>query len=201
MEQVTETWSIWRSGPGLAAENMAADEALLDSVSRLGQPVLRFYSWAELAATFGYFQRHSEIAGMTKLRPLVRRPTGGGLVPHDHDWTYSLVFPPGHPWYETRAVESYSRLHEWLRRALAALAVSTRLAPEVRPEGPGQCFIGAEKNDLLWQDQKIAGAAQRRNKLGLLIQGSVHPPGKVARADWESAMQSIAQKEWNVKWK
>ena len=39
----------------------------------------------------------------------------------------------------------------------------------------GPCFAGYEKFDVLWHGKKIAGAAQRRNKLGLLIQGSVQP--------------------------
>ena len=60
---------------------MALDEALLTHVAGLGRPVLRFYGWTEPAATFGYFQHHAEIAPATRLRPPIRRPTGGGLVP------------------------------------------------------------------------------------------------------------------------
>ena len=77
---------------------MAVDAALLQAAPSLASPVLRFYSWAEPAATFGYFQKYSDVERMTLLRPLVRRPTGGGLVPHDSDWTYSMVFPPGTAW-------------------------------------------------------------------------------------------------------
>ena len=59
--------------------------------------------------------------------------------------------------------------------------------------GPGQCFVGYEKSDLLWHGKKIAGAAQRRNKLGLLIQGSVQPPLPLARAAWQQAMCDVGQ--------
>jgi lipoate-protein ligase A len=52
----------------------------------------------------------------------------------------------------------------------------------------GQCFAGYEKYDLLWRGRKIAGAAQRRNRFGLLIQGSVQPPPGLLRAGWEQAM-------------
>src|SRR5688500_17905926 len=101
-----ETWLLIRSDARSAAENMAVDEALLQWVASWTRPVLRFYSWSEPAATFGYFQKYTEIERMTSLRPLVRRPTGGGLVPHDADWTYSLVFPPSADWYRLKAVES-----------------------------------------------------------------------------------------------
>src|SRR5712672_1969240 len=94
-----ETWHLLRTGARTAAENMAIDEVLLESVVTFGAPLLRFYSWSEPAASFGYSQRYSEIARLTSLRPLVRRPTGGGFVPHDADWTYTLVFPPSAPWY------------------------------------------------------------------------------------------------------
>jgi len=93
------SWLLLNSGKCGAAFNMALDEALLENVSRLGKPVLRFYGWTGPAATFGYFQKISEAERATHLRPLIRRPTGGGIVPHDADWTYSAVFPPGHEWH------------------------------------------------------------------------------------------------------
>ena len=71
-------WLSINSGPGAADFNMALDEALLESVARLGAPVLRFYGWSQPAATFGYFQHFAEIERTTLLRPLIRRPTGGG---------------------------------------------------------------------------------------------------------------------------
>jgi lipoate-protein ligase A len=180
---------------------MALDEALLESVSRLGKPVLRFYGWTESAATFGYFQKFSEVERATHLRPLIRRPTGGGIVPHDADWTYSAVFPPGHEWHSLKAEESYRRIHDWLRLAFAELKVKTELAPCCKKTLPGQCFAGHEKFDLLWRGKKIAGAAQRRNKLGLLIQGSVQPPPlSLSRTDWENAMRGVAEKHFSVTW-
>lgn len=195
-----ETWFLLETGAHSAAWNMALDEALLGAAPRLGRPVLRFYGWTEAAATFGYSQRYAEVERVTPLRPLVRRPTGGGLVPHDRDWTYTLVFPPGHPWYELRARESYRRMHDWLHRAFGRVGLSTRLAPGAIP-GAGQCFVGAEEFDVLWREAKIAGAAQRRAITGLLIQGSVQPPAEApARGDWEQAVGEIARSDWVVTW-
>lgn len=182
-------WCWLNSGPSAPVFNMALDEALLEAVSQLGKPVLRFYGWTEPAATFGYFQRIADVEQTTRLRPLIRRPTGGGIVPHDADWTYSVAFPPGHEWYESSAEESYCGVHEWLRLAFAQLGVATEVASAAKKSVPGQCFVGHEKFDLLWHGRKIAGAAQRRNRLGLLIQGSVQPPPVgLMRTAWEQAM-------------
>jgi lipoate-protein ligase A len=263
MRSNDSVWFRLHSGVGNAAMNMALDEALLEAVTRLGRPVLRFYGWTESAATFGYFQKYADVERATQLRPLIRRPTGGGIVPHDADWTYSLAFPPGHEWHSLKAEESYRRVHEWIQRAFAKLKVMTELAPcslklqpstrSSRPvlrsstaEGgreeapssseecglpsvasrrrmgvrnakssqslltsaataalPGQCFTGHEKSDVLWHGRKIAGAAQRRNKLGLLIQGSVQSRGlgvSIARADWQKAMGDVGRGEFGIKW-
>jgi len=177
------------SGLGEPAYNMGLDEALLENAVRLNSPIIRFYGWTQPAASFGYFQHYADVANATHLRPLIRRPTGGGIVPHDHDWTYSAVFPPSHPWYSISAIESYRRIHDWIQRAFAAIKIPTELAPCCLKSAPGQCFAGYEKFDLLWHGKKIAGAAQRRTKAGLLIQGSIQPPPlSLKRADWEAAM-------------
>lgn len=189
---MTDAWYLLPAEVGSPAGNMAVDAVLLSHAAITGRPVLRFYSWAEPAATFGYSQHYAEVSTWTRLRPLIRRPTGGGLVPHDADWTYSVAVPPAHPWYHLSAVESYQRMHEWLRRAFAHAGLTTELAPCCNPAGPGQCFIGAEKFDLLLGIRKLAGAAQRRNRQGLLIQGSIQPPPPgLERSAWESAMTTV----------
>jgi lipoate-protein ligase A len=249
MRSNNSVWFLLHSGVGDAAMNMAVDEALLEAMSRLGRAVLRFYGWTEPAATFGYFQKYADVERATLLRPLIRRPTGGGIVPHDADWTYSLAFPPGHEWHSLKAEESYRRVHEWIQSAFAKLNIETKLAPRCKksvlnvrnsrraealesdsqpstaprtPSGlnpqpgnqslltsaatsvlPGQCFVGHEKFDLLWNGRKIAGAAQRRNKLGLLIQGSVQSRCigiSTARTDWQKAMADVGCVEFGVEW-
>src|SRR5579862_9661768 len=200
-ESGTAVWHLLRQGKNATDYNMALDEALLELAPKLARPVLRLYGWMEPAASFGYSQKYADVVKLTPLRPLIRRPTGGGLVPHDADWTYSLLFPPDHFWHRLKAVESYRRAHEWLRDAFAAMNVATTLSPESQKEIPGQCFVGAEKDDLLWHGRKIAGAAQRRTRNGLLIQGSVQPPPiPVVRADWERAMCGVAQASQGVSW-
>ncbi len=182
-------WILLDSGPGEPAYNMALDEALLENAATIGQPVLRFYSWTQPCATFGYSQKITDIESATALRPLIRRCTGGGLVPHDGDWTYSLIFPPDHEWATLPATESYRRTHAHLQKAFTAIGVETKLADCCQRPKPGECFEGFELHDLLHHGKKIAGAAQRRNRFGLLIQGSVQPLSDWPREDW---MESLA---------
>ena len=183
------TWKILDTGKGESAWNMAVDEALLESIAQINSPVVRFYGWSEPAATFGYFQHYADIAAWTNLRPLIRRPTGGGLVPHDNDWTYSVIIPPSDPWYELRATQSYQRLHEWVASALQKAGINAALAAAANKEIPGQCFAGAEQHDVLVNGRKIAGAAQRRAREGLLIQGSIQQLESAPnRTKWQSAM-------------
>jgi lipoate-protein ligase A len=194
-------WFLLRSGLGEASWNMALDEALLEGASSLARPVLRLYGWREAAATFGYFQKYADISSWTNLRPLIRRPTGGGLVPHDTDWTYSVVIPPGNAWYELRAQESYRQVHDWVGESFRDLRVATELAAVSAKELPGRCFIGAAKFDVLAQGRKIAGAAQKRNKLGLLIQGSIQPArSDWKRADWEAALLRVGSERLGISW-
>jgi lipoate-protein ligase A len=196
-----QAWGFVDAGEVAPALNMSFDEALLLQAAEVGVPVLRWYGWASPAATFGYFQKYAEIETWTRIRPLLRRPTGGGLVPHLADWTYAFAVPPGHPWYALRAPESYERMHRWLERAFQECGVPTEVANCCEPTGPGQCFLGWEKFDLLHGGRKIAGAAQRRNQSGLLIQGSIQPvPGGVDRDGFASALRTVAGRDWQVEW-
>jgi hypothetical protein len=127
---------------------------------------------------------------------ICRRPTGGGVVDHRDDWTYALVIPRGYALEELRAPESYRRVHECLAKALRAqgviAAVKTSCKPPAEGEqacGPaGVCFQRAELYDVVNETtgEKIAGAAQKRNKHGLLFQGSLWRPAVGVKAvDWD----------------
>jgi lipoate-protein ligase A len=98
-------------------------------------------------------------------------------------------------------VESYRRVHEWIRDAFARINVPTTLASASSNRRPGQCFVGAEEFDVLWHGRKIAGAAQRRTRTGLLIQGSLQPPPiSLLRENWQSALCEVAQQQWGIEW-
>lgn len=183
-----------------AAENMAVDFLLLQRYPAAGVPRFRHYGWRSPAFTFGYAQK---IAWVREQLPadghfeLCRRPTGGGIVDHREDWTYALVIPRGHPLEEARATESYRAIHEALAAVLRQQGVDavTKPAVEEADDGgtagaPGVCFQRAEIHDVVRADSgaKIAGAAQKRNKHGLLFQGSIWRPAAAPAAgalDWE----------------
>jgi len=198
-----ETWSLVDSGACDYDFNMAMDESLLALAAETNRPVLRFYGWNQAAASFGYFQRIAEVEQLTGLRPLVRRPTGGGIVPHDADWTYSVAVPVTNRWYGLKAIESYRRVHEWVQAALAQLGIQTALAPCCLKTGPGRCFLGYEQFDLLWNGRKIAGAAQRRTRDGLMIQGSLQLPPVAnfpSRQQWQEAMAACGAEAHEIAW-
>ena len=75
---------------------MATDEALCETLP--AAHVLRFYNWASPGVTFGYSQRRKAVleavaAAKTSITDIVRRPTGGGIVFHETDITFSFIFP------------------------------------------------------------------------------------------------------------
>jgi lipoate-protein ligase A len=84
---------------------------------------------------------------------------------------------------------------------LDSLGIATVLAPLPRPVPAAECFAGPELHDLTWQGRKIAGAAQRRNRRGLLIQGSVQPPQPgPAKMDWQTALCHAGSASWGIEW-
>jgi lipoate-protein ligase A len=108
--------------------------------------------------------------------PLVRRWTGGGVVVHDGDWTYTLSAPQGSALCEMRATASYRLVHEAMIAALAECGViDCELQAENTSDGMGVCFVEPAKFDVVQRGQKVAGAAQRRAKAGFLHQGTVQP--------------------------
>ncbi len=180
---------------------MALDFLLLQRYPGPGASRFRHYEWRGPAFTFGYSQKIGFVRANLPSPgnfDLCRRPTGGGMVDHRNDWTYALVLPRGDVLYDERATRSYRIVHECLAASLVALgqpaAVKMETAagetgpglPSVALAKEGICFQRAELYDVVntRTGAKIAGAAQKRNKRGLLFQGSIEKGG-VGPVDWD----------------
>jgi lipoate-protein ligase A len=184
---------------GGAAENMAADFLLLKRYPERGHARFRHYGWRQQAFTFGYSQAIEYVR--SQLPPadeagggrfdLCRRPTGGGVVDHRDDWTYALVIPREHALCEVPAPESYRVVHECIADALAALGADVVLKKESAAEAEGVptvCFERPERYDVVHRGTgaKVAGAAQKRAKEGMLFQGSIARAALPGSLDWDA---------------
>jgi lipoyl(octanoyl) transferase len=164
--------------PRSAAMNMAIDQALLESAAA---PSIRFYRWESPALSFGYFARFADVADKASERDLVRRWTGGGIVFHGEDLTYSVVIPANDPVFAESSMSIYENVHCALRKALVANGQRAELALAASVVDAGTeivdrgytCFANPVRADVTIDGRKVAGAAQRRTRAGLLQQGSV----------------------------
>jgi len=167
---------VWHDElPRSGFENMAVDQLLMESCGDI--PTLRIYQWSEPTVSFGYFNSlegaKSTFSGNITY---VRRWTGGGVVDHRCDVTYTLAIPRSHELACTHGAESYKVIHQALADVLQLAGENVRLTTCCEGDGGSQCFTNPVAYDLTdLAGRKIAGAGQRRSRYGLLHQGSVIP--------------------------
>jgi lipoyl(octanoyl) transferase len=175
----------WRYIPpeiSSAALNMAKDEALLEAVSEgLSLPVLRFYGWQPPGLSLGYFQRTAQAANLDACKALqvdiVRRPTGGRAILHEHEVTYCVVMPFASG-AEGSVLNTYKKINYALMRGLISLGVKARLIPKSPKTAPAAaksfaCFSSPSWYEVQTGGKKILGSAQCRRKHTLLQHGSL----------------------------
>lgn len=197
--EVFEKLLLWmdpqlRAGP----ETMAVDEWLLETVDT---PVLRIYGWQGDWVSLGYFGEFAAAEASFPGVDLVRRWTGGGMVDHRADWTYSLVVPRGEPLVATRGAESYRWVHAALAKVLSDGKNFVQMSDGDSQTGAGLCFENPVQYDLTDNHgRKIAGAGQRRTKLGLLHQGSVAAVDGYDRNSEKLAVElsNILSSQWEL---
>jgi lipoate-protein ligase A len=182
--------------PREATLNMALDEVLAETAPR---PTLRTYGWVRPSISFGYFGSYQEAIAAGPGADVVRRATGGGMVVHGDDFTYALAIPRRNGSLESDPQTVYRRVHERIARVLNASGYAVGLAPDAR--ATASCFAGWSRDDLLMGGKKIGGAAQRRTRFGLLLQGSLQavalPEAFKARFAASLAVQ-VATRAWDA---
>mgnify|MGYP001109512281 CR=1 FL=1 len=159
--------------------NMAVDYYLTAGFEPGEGPICRFYRWSDPTVTAG--RTVPEDAALSAARAhlgarLFRRPTGGGVVFHGGQLSFSVIWPRTLPALRDLR-QSYISLHLVLKEALADSGV-----PVVQAAGPAPgrglfCAASVERGDLTTVDgQKVAGGAQWRAAGTVLYQGHLWLP-------------------------
>jgi len=173
-------WRLIYSPALPGAWNMAIDEAmLLAHTAGLTPPTLRLYRWQPPAISLGLLQPFEAI-NETACRQLgfeiVRRPSGGGAVLHQHEITYAVVVDGKLCPYGSSVLSTYRWLAEGLKAGLKRLGVDISSSPPSQSTSPATksfCFARLTDADLSVNGRKLGGAAQARKRNFLLQHGSI----------------------------
>jgi lipoyl(octanoyl) transferase len=176
-------WRLLVDPPHDGAWNMAVDEAILDAYEGAAvprPPTLRLYGWRPAALSLGKTQRAEGAYDAEALREegvdLVRRPTGGEAVLHEHERTYAVIGAGGEPPFAGGPVDTYRALARVLVAALARLGIH---AEAVEPVAGGRvrrgviCFERVGAWEIASSGRKLIGSSQFRRRRAFLQHGSL----------------------------
>lgn len=179
---------------------MALDEALLLEADRSGAAFLRLYRWDPPCLSFGRNEpaaaRYDREALERRGLAVVRRPTGGRAVWHEHEVTYAVAAPVA-AFGSLR--ESYRTIHERLAAALRPLGVDATLASDRSTVRHGPCFASPVGGEVLVHGRKVIGSAQVRHGAALLQHGSILLDGSQDIARAVSRQQSAVRGETTLR--
>jgi lipoate-protein ligase A len=174
------TWHlIVETAPLPGPWNMAVDERLYRLAEQEPRTFLRFYQWERPTASLGYSQEADRVVDRAFCAAngidIVRRMTGGKLVLHHREVTYSVASSDAGVFTETLR-ESYRLISQALLRGLGLLGIAARLAeisPQAYVRGTMPCFAFAARDEIEAGGRKIVGSAQKRTGNVFLQHGSI----------------------------
>ncbi len=170
-------WRLLFVPPRDGPENMARDVALLNLSRSTGECVLSIYSWLTPTLSLGRNQTAKGLYDTELIAAeaidVVRRPTGGRAIMHDHEITYAVTGPNA---FGGTLWAAYEQINELLLSGLRSLGVPAQLAtpqgsaplPELSP-----CFAEPVKGELIALGKKLVGSAQYRENGAFLQHGSI----------------------------
>ncbi|MDP8216224.1 MAG: biotin/lipoate A/B protein ligase family protein [Candidatus Kaelpia imicola] len=159
--------------------NMAFDQALISSVSNLDSPpIFRVYGWRPYGVSFGFTQKIETVLDLercdAKNVPYVRRMTGGSVILHRDDISYSVISKREDLCIRGGVLDSYKTINSFLIRFYESLGLKVEYA-ENKDSGidSGVCSFFKERYDVIYKGLKIGGNAQRRRGDVLFQHGSI----------------------------
>ncbi len=176
MAQAMPLRLLVESDASSGAWNMAVDEVLLESALEHNRATLRWYRWSEPTVSIGYFQKREDVVcwPACDVLPVVKRLSGGGAIVHHDEITYSVALPAAHV-LARDPLALYERVHSAMIDVLARYDLAATLRGASLPsESPAfLCFHRADPRDVILENYKIVGSAQRRRRGAVLQHGSL----------------------------
>ncbi len=175
-------WRLIESEASDAYTNMAIDEVLFARI-RQYDGTLRIYTWKNPAISIGRHERPDDINLGACRRDgieVVRRPTGGGTVYHRGDLSFSLIGEWGGNGLPRGVRESYRFIHAWVIEALKYLGIKSEHYKKIGEQNnpnvpkPNMCFFSPIEDDVIINNKKVAGGAQRRDGRRILHQATLN---------------------------
>lgn len=160
------------SGINMAKVHMLRDADFLEGID---QPILHFYQFMPNAVTYGHFIEPTEWLQSVSENS-ARRPTGGGLIFHEQDFSFTLALPIDHPLAKLPTLSRYQLINSQLVKAINALVPSCDICLQqsaVDGTIDQLCMANPTTYDLIARQKKVAGAAQRKNKKACIHQCSL----------------------------
>ena len=159
-----------------AFQNMLLDEQLLDNLE--SDPILHFYDFLKPSITYGYFIDIGKYINLDIAKEkdidISKRPTGGGIVFHIWDIAFSFLMPQNNKFFFLDTLKNYQFVNNIVLKAVLPFLKKTYLIDlEDKNAFSSFCMAKKSKYDLIYNNKKIAGAAQRRKKNGYLHQTSI----------------------------
>ena len=175
MIEKKSSFRVIKDAKNSAKINMATDDALISSFENNDIPILRVYHWTN-SFTIGVSQDFSSYSFANEYEgDYAKRVTGGGVLFHGHDLSYSLVIPTA-LLKSYNIKQSYEKICYFLIDFYKKLGLKTNYAKDdesVMLSKNEFCQVGFEAYDILVNGQKIGGNAQRRTKKVIFQHGSI----------------------------
>lgn len=176
---MTDWELIYDRQPQRGSWNMAVDEYLFLLAQKSDRIYLRFYTWLRPTASLGCSQEISKVLNLEACQQrgvdVVRRMTGGKLVLHHLEVTYSVASARADVF--TATLEgSYRLISEALVRGLRLLGLPAELAastPTAYSRSHLPCFAYPARNEVEINGKKVIGSAQKRCGVSFLQHGSI----------------------------
>ena len=181
---------------------MALDAKIFSGYLEDGVAVLRLYSWQAPSITYGISQQPENEIDLQRCASegvqIAQRMTGGGVLFHQDEITYSLACGKADIGEDKRVFVAYRQICAFLIYFYESLGLKPFFALQLEDfrdkcASHELCSASREKYDIVISGKKIGGNAQKRKREAIFQHGSI--PFSI---DWEFIRRYVQNLPKNV---